>query len=168
MTLEEAMKTAIEYEEKVRDVYDEVRNTATNEVGKRVFGILAKEEQGHVDYLYKKLDDLKNTGSASTDDLKTTIPSPEAIAAEVAKLENRLESDDRDNELRMLRKAFQVEVETSEFYKRMVKELDPDGQKFFARFLEIEEGHVMLVQSEIDVLSGTGFWFDMQEFSTEL
>jgi rubrerythrin len=68
----------------------------------------------------------------------------------------------------MLQNAFKVEVETSQFYQQMVKELDIEGQRFFSRFLEIEEGHVALVQSEIDCLSNTGFWFDMREFSVEL
>ena len=61
----------------------------------------------------------------------------------------------------------QVEVETSEFYKRMVAKMDAQGRAFFARFLQIEEGHVTLVQSEIDVLQGTGFWVDLPEFKRE-
>ena len=33
--------------------------------------------------------------------------------------------------------------------------------------LEIEEGHVAIVQAELDSLQGMGFWFDMQEFNLE-
>jgi rubrerythrin len=168
MTLEEAIQTALEYEEKVRDVYVHARADAINDIGRRVFKALAKEEQGHVDYLYQKLAELQNTGQVTAGELGSTIPSPEAIKAGVEKLENRLASDDRDNEIRLLKKALQVEVETSGFYKQMVKELDPAGQKFFSPFLEIEEGHVTLVQAELDCVSGTGFWFDMQEFSLEM
>jgi rubrerythrin len=168
MTLEEAIKTAIEYEEKVRGVYFKARDDATNEIGKRVFKVLAKEEQEHVTYLQEKLEELKNTGKVTAGGLATVIPSREAIAEGVAKLENRLEAEDRDTEVKMLKRALQVEVETSEFYKKMVRELDTEGQRFFSPFLEIEEGHVSLVQAEIDCLSGTGFWFDMREFSLEL
>jgi rubrerythrin len=168
MTLEEAINTAIEYEEKVRDVYFDARERAKNEVGNRVFRILAEEEQGHVDFLHHKLDELKSSGKVTSEDLETALPSPAAIQEAVASLGNRLVSNDRDNELKMLRKAFQVEVETSSYYKRLVSDLDPEGQKFFSRFLEIEEGHVSLVQAEIDCLSGTGYWFDMREFSLEL
>jgi rubrerythrin len=167
MTIEEAIRTAIEYEKKVRDVYVDSRKSATNEVGRRVFGILAKEEQQHVDYLQQKLRDLESSGHVTSDDLDTILPAPEAIAAAAATLESKLAADDQGRELGMLRQAFQVEVETSEFYQRMAKELDREGREFFARFLVIEEGHVALVRSEIDVLSGTGFWFDMQEFGLE-
>jgi len=168
MTLEEAIQTALDYEEKVRDVYIHARADAINDIGKRVFKALAKEEQGHVDYLYQKLAELQNTGRVTAGKIDSVIPTPAAIKAGVEKLENRLVSDDRDNEIRLLKKALQVEVETSDFYKKMVQELDPEGQKFFAPFLEIEEGHVMLVQAELDCVSGTGFWFDMQEFSLEM
>jgi len=167
MTIAEAIQTAIEYEKKVRDVYVKSRQEAGNDVGKRVFGILAKEEQHHVDYLQQKLQELESTGSVSSDDLASILPSAEAIAAAATTLERKLEADDQGREVAMLRQAFQVEVETSEFYQRMAKELDREGRAFFARFLDIEEAHVALVRSEIDVLTGTGFWFDMQEFNLE-
>ena len=168
MTITEAIGTAIDYEEKVRDVYVDARKQATNDVGKRVFGVLAKEEQGHVDYLKGKLKELAETGTVTSDDLISVLPTVQAIKEGVATLENRLAADDRGDETKMLKKALQVEVETSNFYKRMVGELEPEGRRFFARFLEIEEGHVTLVQAELDCVSGTGFWFDMQEFSLEM
>ena len=168
MTITEAISTAIEYEVKVRDVYVDARKQATNDVGRRVFGFLAKEEQGHVDYLHGKLKELEDTGSVTSDDLTTALPSVQVIKEGVAVLENRLAAEDRGDEMKMLKKALQVEVETSNFYKRMVSELEPEGQRFFARFLEIEEGHLTLVQAELDCVSGTGFWFDMQEFSLEM
>jgi len=168
MTLEEAIKTALDYETKVRDVYGEACEKAINDVGQRVFKILAKEEQGHLDYLNHKLEQLKSGDTISADDLETAIPSKERILAGIAKLENRIEVEDRGDEVKMLKNALQVEVETGNFYRKMVKELDQDGQRFFARFVEIEEGHETLVQAEIDCLSGSGFWFDMQEFSLEL
>ena len=167
MTLEEAIKTAIEFEENVRDVYVHARDNSVNEVGKRVFTVLANEEQGHVDYLNHKLQQLEETGSVDSDDLETVIPSAEAIAKGVANLESRLPSNDRDTETDMLKKALQVEVEASNFYKKMVDEMDEEGQKFFHRFMEIEEGHVAIVQAELDSVMGNGFWFDMMEFNLE-
>jgi hypothetical protein len=45
--------------------------------------------------------------------------------------------------------------------------LNDDGRRLFERFVEIEEGHVAIVQAEMDLVSGTGFWFDTAEFSLE-
>jgi rubrerythrin len=165
--VEEAIKLAIEYETKVRDVYAEARKAATNEVGKRVFKFLAREEQGHLDYLHSKLEEWQNTGQVSAEGLETAVPSPEDIRSGVARLENRMAVADRGDEAKMLEKAYKVEVETGDFYKRMVEELGPEGQALFRRFVEIEEGHEALVQAELDSVKGTGYWFDMLEFDLE-
>jgi rubrerythrin len=63
----------------------------------------------------------------------------------------------------MLGKALEAEHKTSSFYKKMVAELPAEGQKLFERFVEIEEGHVAIVQAEMDSVAGTGAWFDVLE-----
>ena len=109
MTLEEAIKTAIDYEEKVRDVYLQARSEATNDVGKRVFRILSKEEQEHVDFLRRKQAELQDTGKVTAEKLATAIPSREAIAEGLAKLENKMESEDLTAESHMAQLAFDLE-----------------------------------------------------------
>ena len=50
MTIEEAIKTAIEYEKRVRDVYVEALDDATNPTARRVFQLMADEEHNqHVE-----------------------------------------------------------------------------------------------------------------------
>ena len=167
MTIEEAIKTAIEYEVKVKNVYAEAVKVAGNDVGQRVFNVLSREEQGHVDYLNFKLEELRKTGTVNSDDLETAIPSPAKIKEAVGKLENKMAADDRGAELEMLRKALEVEIKTNNYYQKMVGTLEPAGQKFFKRFLEIEEGHQAIIRAEIDSLNGSGFWFDIPEFDLE-
>jgi len=167
MTIEEAVKTAIEFEAQVRDVYHNVVEGTTDPVGKRIFRVLADEEQGHLDYLQSKLSEWKRTCTITTERLETTIPSEEAIREGISKLEDRMADEDHGGELRMLTKAFDVEVKTSNFYKKMVRELPPEGQELFDRFVEIEEGHLAIVRAEIDYLSRTGYWFDFKEFDME-
>ena len=50
----------------------------------------------------------------------------------------------------------------------MVQTLDDQGRALFARFVEIEGGHLAIVQAEIDCVSGSSFWFDTAEFSLEM
>ncbi len=167
MEVEKAIKTAIDYESKVRDVYaDAVKNTRS-EIAKRVFQKLADEEQRHIDYLKSRLTEWRNTGLISCEKLRTIIPGKKAIEEGVKKLEDRMKEADRFGEVQMLNKALDVEIETSSFYKEMVNRLEDEPQKMFKRFLEIEEGHLALVQAEIDSITGTGFWFDFQEFNLE-
>lgn len=167
MEVEKAIKTAIEYEIKVRDVYaDAVRNTK-NETAKRVFQKLAEEEQGHVDYLESRLTEWQKTGNLKPEKLDTVIPARRAIEDGVKKLDDKMREADKHGEAQMLTKALDVEIETSNFYQEMVSELDQEPQKMFQRFLEIEEGHLAIVQAELDHLNGTGFWFDFREFDLE-
>jgi len=168
MTIEEAIKTAIVYETKVRDVYKNSVMGTNDQIGKRIFGLLAKEEQYHLDYLNKRLAEWKANGTVTVVKLQTTIPSKETIEEGVWKLSDKMSTKDFSDEILMLRKAFQVETETSDFYEKMVAELEGDGQKLFANFLEIERGHKLLVQSEIDHLQGRGYWFDFPEFDLEV
>jgi rubrerythrin len=167
MEVEKAIKTAIEYEIKVRDVYADAARNTKNDTARRVFQKLADEEQGHVDYLKSRLTEWQKTGSITPENLESAIPEKQAIEEGVKKLDNRMIEPDKYGEAQMLTKALDVEIETSNFYQKMVSELESEPQQMFQRFLEIEEGHLAIVQAELDHLNGTGFWFDFQEFNLE-
>jgi len=166
MTLEEAIIMALEYENKVRDAYMEAAEKSTDETGKRIFKVLGEEEQGHIDYLQHRLTEWQKTGKVTTDKLDTIVPSKDKIESGVKKLDKTMSKEDYGSEMEMLRKAFQLETDTSNFYQKMVDELGKEGE-MFEHFLKIEEGHKAVVQAEIDYLGNTGFFFDFQEFNME-
>ena len=62
MSMEKAIKAAIEFESRVKGVYKEAENRVTDDVGKKVFKALANEEQGHLDYLESRLAEWQETG----------------------------------------------------------------------------------------------------------
>jgi rubrerythrin len=167
MDVEKAIKTAIEYENKVRDVYKEAFNKAGDETGRRVFKALADEEQNHVDYLNSRLELWQKQGKLDYGKLETSVPSKSLIASGLDKLRGHMKEANRSAEIQLLNKALDVEMETSNFYKKMVSEMKAEPQKMFARFLEIEEGHQAIVKAEIDALTGMGVWFDFVEFDLE-
>ena len=76
-------------------------------------------------------------------------------------------SPGQNKEIQLLYNFLDTEVETSNFYRRMVNELEGESREMFARFLKIEEGHEAIVQARIDSVTGMGFWFDLQEFNLE-
>ena len=167
MTLEEAIKTAIEYEIKIRDVYREAEDAVEDEAGKRIFGALGKDEQNHIDYLQHTLEQLKNTGKINPAELQSAIPSRESIEQEAAKVESLVSKDFHGIKKQMLSRALKVEIETSDFYRKMVNEMPAESQPLFARFLEIENNHIDAVRFELDYMSKTGYWFDFKEFDME-
>jgi len=164
MTIEEAIKTAIAYEEKIRDLYRQAANKTEDPVAIRIFNALGDDEEGHIAYLNDRLRQWQHTGRITAEKLEAGIPSREVIDREIDKLKPRLARDDQKSEKQMFSKALHLEVETSRFYERMVAEMTDEGRKMFARFVEIENGHVDMVQAELDYISGTGYWFDFKEF----
>ena len=171
MTIEEAIKTALEYENHVVTVYAEAVASTADSRGKQVLEVLADEERGHVGYLERALLQWQQNGRITAENLHTAIPSEETIRRGVEKLRAEMANQDRaisaEAELDILAKALEVETRTSDFYKSVVEHLSGDAKGLFARFVQIEEGHRTIVQAEIDAVTGTGYWFDFREFSLE-
>jgi rubrerythrin len=170
MNLEEAITTALEYEARVHATYREAVASAEHETARKVFQTLCDEEQGHIKYLRERLDEWRSTGEITVAELETVLVPKAVIENGVAKLRERFDGEGRGGrgiELDSLNKALEVERETSTFYKEMVATLDIVGKTLFERFVEIEEGHLAIVQAEMDMVTGSGFWFDTAEFSLE-
>jgi len=167
MTIEEAIKTAIEYEVRIRDIYREATAAVDDEVGKRIFEALCNDEQHHIDYLQYKLKQLQDTGTIVPERLGSAIPSQEVINREAEKVKSLVAKDFLGIRRQMLSKALKMEIETSDFYQKMVNELPAEGRALFERFLEIENNHIKAVQFELDYVSKTGYWFDIKEFDME-
>lgn len=168
MDLHEALTTAIAYEHQVRDHYRRAQEQVLHPQGKRIFATLAQEEQGHVDYLESRLAEWAKGGKISSPELATALPP----LAWVAEARRRVSMPPEgtvavQEELELLKVALELERQTSSFYRKLVDTLPEADRGMFARFLEIEAGHLAIVQAEIDSLNGMGTWFDFMEFSLE-
>lgn len=167
MTIEEAIKTALEYERRIRDLYRDAAERVAAPTGKRTLQMLGDDEQRHIDYLESRLELWRKTGKLSVEKLESTIPAGAKIRSETEKIEAHMPKDHWSAEIEILGNALKAEVETSDFYRRMVDEMTDEGQQMFARFLEIEDRHIAAVQAELDYISKTGYWLDFKEFDME-
>jgi rubrerythrin len=166
--LDEAIKTAIDFEKKVLKVYEDASKKSADSVGLRVFKQLAKEEADHVAYLESRLSEWQKSGHISLEEITTIVPSKERIAEGRKRAGKPMRGKAAPaTEVEYLERALAAEKETSAFYRKMVSEMAEDRRMLFARFLEIEEGHVAIVEAELDAVSGSGFWFGMKEFDVE-
>ena len=166
MNLEQAIKTALEYENKVFMIYKEAEEKASDPVGKRIFSVMAKEEQGHIDYLNNCLEQWRQSGKLAPEELSTVVPSEEQLQESLERMKQQVADKGTvgPEEVELLQKAVEAEKTTSGFYKQMVSELDEAGQQLFKRFVEIEEGHLAIVSAELDSVTGLGYWFDVPEW----
>jgi len=166
MDLKEALSGAIEYEHRIRDYYAGCARKIKDPKGQRVFAILAREEQGHVDYLETRLAEWQASGAVTVAELPTLLPSATWVQEEARKLAPA-KAVPAQVEIEFLKEALELERKTSAFYGELVAKLEPRHRDLFERFLEIENGHLAIVQAEIDALAGHGHWFDFMEFSLE-
>ncbi len=168
MDLKEALTTAIGYETRVRDHYAQGADKILDPRGKKMFQTLAREEQGHLGYLETRLDEWHRTGRVSTPELATALPSAEWLDKARARVEKSPAATIAvQGELDLLKIALELERQTSGFYRQLVETLAPGERTLFERFLEIEQGHLAVVQAEIDAVAGHGTWFDVMEFRLE-
>jgi len=169
MDLKQAIELALDYEHKVRDHYAKGAEAIEDPKGKRVFEVLAREEQGHVDYLEECLREWTESGTVSSAALQPVVePGVSWIEQARKALEQTPERRiAEDLEIELLTAALELETKTSAFYRELVGKLSKEHRELFDRFLEIEEGHVTIVQAELDAVQGLGFWFDVMEFKLE-
>ena len=170
MKLDNAIKTALKYEAGVEKIYRQAIDKTTDAVAKRIFGVLCREENGHLKYLQQRLEEWQKTGKVVVKKLGTSIPARAAIDNSLKDLRRTVKpkSTRQIPELELLKKALDAEIKTSNFYKEMVGKLDGEGQELFKRFVEIEEGHEAIVRAEINTVGNWGFWFDTPEFRLEM
>jgi rubrerythrin len=168
MEIKEALAIAIDYEHKVRDHYAAGVEQVLDPRGKKIFATLAREEQGHIAYLESRLDEWSKHGAVETPELPTILPTTEWIDEARKRVRKGPAPTVAVNaELDLLKVALELERKTSGFYRQLVDTLDAQHRTLFSRFLEIELGHLAIVQAEIDSITGTGTWFDFMEISLE-
>ncbi len=168
MNLQEAIVVAIDFEKKVRDHYLRGAKEIPDPQGRKVFATLGKEEQGHVDYLEHCLAEWKKTGKVPNVALRSILPKGvKWIDAEKKKLSGKGKREASKTELDALKKALQHEKDADGFYHKLVAELPAQDRPLFDKFLGIEDGHLALVQAQLDSVQGMGFWFDVAEFRLE-
>jgi rubrerythrin len=169
MKLDQAIKTALDYEDGVYRIYAEAMNKSTDPAAKRILKVLCDEEAGHLNYLQSRLEEWQQTGKITAKKLGTSIPARKSIEKGLEDLRKTVKSrpTKQPPELELLKKALDAEIKTTVFYREMVAKLDGEGQALFRRFLEIEEGHEAIVRAQINTVGNWGFWFDMPEFRLE-
>lgn len=168
MDLEQALAVAIEYETRVRDHYANGQQQILSPEGKRIFQVMAAEEQRHLEYLLSRQEEWRKTGHIESPELPTDIPPLDILERAKAKLDAAKPGQiATQGELDLLKTALELERTTSGFYQDLVAKLPSEYQRLFSRFLDIERGHLAIVQAEIDAIAGHGHWFDFMEFDLE-
>jgi rubrerythrin len=167
MNSQEIFTTALQYEEKIRDLYRSATTIVDDERGKAIFLALADDEQSHVDFLQYGLDQLRKNGTIEIARLETNIPALEQIESGIEKLKAKIPERMLGDIKTVLNSALILEKETSAFYRDACGKTEGEIKMILEKFLEIEERHVDVVQIELDHASHNGIWFNFMEIDLE-
>ena len=168
MTIGEAVRTALEVEHRVRDEFAKMAREQDDPRARGFFELMAREEQGHVDYLEAALKRWETRGEVEDKAVETHVARRDWIAEGQKVLRLAERGARRSGPREHLSAALELEHEVSALYRRLVGAVDDSrAQEMFRRFLEIEDGHTALVQAEMDYELNTGNFFDMREFTLD-
>lgn len=159
--------TALEYEEKIRDLYLSAAVKVDDERGKSIFRALADDEQSHVDFLNYSLEQLRANESIDPARLQTAIPERGQIETNIEKMKTEIPDQMLGDIKIVLDSALKMEKETSAFYRDARDKTEGPIREILNKFFEIEERHVDVVQIELDHAMHNGMWFNFMEIDLE-
>jgi rubrerythrin len=158
----QAMKTAIEMEKSGHRFFVEASNKVQHEVGRKLFARLAAEEIDHM-RTFEKIFNEVSGGADWKEATKAIQPRKPVPYFDEARKE--FKAGDLSVELDYLKQALDLERNAMRFFERAIEDAEtPEAKEIFARIHKEEQAHYDLIQSEIDSINGTGFWFDVNEF----
>lgn len=163
----EIFTTALQYEEKIRDLYRSADSIIDDQRGKAIFRALADDEQSHVDFLQYSLQQLHAEKTIDTARLKTQIPDQQTIKENIEQLKSMIPDKMLGDIKTVLSSALKMEKETSDFYREAKEKTEGPIKEIMEKFYEIEERHVDVVQIELDHASNSGIWFNFMEINLE-
>lgn len=167
MTVEEAFDQALQYERAIRDQYIGAANGSIIVEARALYETLATDEGYHVAYLEQQHAAWKRTGRAEDAEPQRALPPSTEVSAAIARARSTFSAIPEGGQMGALQNALHAEEATSAFYRSLAGRFPPDIATVFARLLEIEDGHTAIVRAELDLVSGTGHWFDVRVFDME-
>ena len=158
----EAMKMAIQMEKDGQVFYEKAAKETTNELGKKMFQSLARDEIEHLDTFQKIFDTIASTG-----DWKGTARdySPKIGKLPVFEGEIEKKGSPEPGELDALRTGMENERKSIDYYEKIAGETeDPLASELLTKIRDEEVYHYDLLQAQFDYLSKSGVWLDVAEF----
>jgi rubrerythrin len=163
----EIFTQALEFEQKIRDLYRTAESIIDDERGKAIFRGLADDEQSHIDFLEVGLKTLEEGGTLDMSKLTTVVPDMKVVQSKIEQMKARIPEKMLGDIKSVLSSALKMEVETTEFYQNAYEKTEGEIKKVMAKFVEIEQRHTDVVRIELDHASHNGFWFNFMELSME-
>ncbi len=164
----EILKHAIRIEKEGLITYLNAARKAKDIGVKNMFISLARDEYHHMEILERERDRFL----AGKPYEPVTLPHSEVerLMPRVKEAEKKRGVRSELSETEALNIALEQERRSRDYYFKKANELpdDCEARKLFLDLAHMEQMHYDLILAQLDYIKGTGFWFDMPEFTLEI
>lgn len=163
----QALQIALDTEKKGYRFYMMAAKSSKDPKGQEVFEHLAKDEVEHMGVIATMYESLTSdepwmTYEDAVEKYGKT-PTEKIIFPDVPD-----EPQENFNDINALEEALDFEKKAVQFYSKQAQACEEErARAFYQSLIEIEEGHVQIIQAELDSLMGAGIWLGFQEISLE-
>ncbi len=157
--VQDILKQAIIMEHRGKALYEQVAGQTTNEDVRKIFQVMAEEEQTHIDFLQKQLKHYNKEGSFDNNE-PGKAPGHDAIANTILTDEMVKDISGSGFEAAAISAAIDMENKSVEVYANRAKETtDPNEKELFEWLANWEKGHHKLLIDLNEQLTEK-IWYD--------
>jgi len=163
----EALQVALDTEKKGYKFYMIAAKSSKDAKGREVFEHLAKDEIEHMGVITTMFESLTRDKAWMTYE-EAVDRFGETPKEKIIFPDEPVEAQEGFDDLKALEEALEFEKKAVQFYTDQAEQVGDDkARTFYESLIEIEAGHVMIIQAELDSLVGAGIWLGYQEISLE-
>ncbi len=166
MDIKEALKTALDFEQKGHTIYEETSNNTKNPIVAKTFRYLADQELIHIEEIKEYIEQLNNGNQI---ELKgnTLEDTKKFFTTTVKEFKEKTELSDDD--LKAHETALELEQDSYNFYKEQHNQLSNEEIKeFFKWLMEQENTHYELIQKAYDFIKNpVGFYTEEEAWMVD-
>lgn len=160
MELINALKIALEFEEKGHDIYSAASKKSKNSVTKKTFEYLAKQESYHIKNIKSY---IKNEDVPKNLDGDKITKTQEFFNTTTKDFGNKAQLFSND-EIHLYESAMELEQASYDFYKTQKDKAESkEAKKFFEFLVAQENAHFSLLQKTLDFLKEPENYFSKEE-----
>ncbi|GAB1405298.1 MAG: ferritin family protein [Lentimicrobiaceae bacterium] len=152
----EILKQAILMEMRGKSFYETVASQTPHEEVKKIFSMMAGEEQSHIEFLSKQFSSYKSEKKFVPID----FPTEEGVAELILSPEVKQQISAAGYEAAAISAAIDMETKAIEVYsKRASEAIDPNEKKLYQWLADWEKGHHKILH-ELNEELKQSIWFD--------
>lgn len=159
------IQEAIKLEINGQAFFNQAAEVTRNELGKKMFVHLAKEEVKHLEAFSRLFSSVIKSDEWKKQVEREQIKGPSAVIQELAQRMKRAEGQ---SEIEALRIGMELETKAVEFFTKSASGMeDAEAKEIFEKIAEEERFHYDLLLAQHDSVTGSGFWLDSSEFQMD-